>query len=127
MQKRWPAAALTGVDLAEGMLAQARRQTAGFTICQAPAEHLPLESGSVDLVTSTVSFHHWSDQAGGIGEAVRVLRRGGLFILADMRISQHGHPLVGSQVRRMFEQAGLSMRSLTSPVMFFTFTVGEKM
>jgi ubiquinone/menaquinone biosynthesis C-methylase UbiE len=127
MQKRWPAAALTGVDLAEGMLAQARKQTAGATICQAPAEHLPLESGSVDLVTSTVSFHHWSDQARGIGEAVRVLRRGGLFILADMSISHHGHPLAGSQVRRMFEQAGLSIRSQTSPVMFFTFTVGEKM
>jgi ubiquinone/menaquinone biosynthesis C-methylase UbiE len=127
MQKRWPAAALTGVDLAEGMVAQARRQTTGATIHQAPAEHLPLANDSVDLVTSTVSFHHWSDQAQGIGEAVRVLRRGGLFILADMSISRHGHPLARSQVRAMFESAGLSIRSQNSPVMFFTFIVGEKL
>ncbi len=126
MQKRWPSAALTGVDLAEGMVAQARKQTPGATIHQAPAEHLPLESDSVDLVTSTASFHHWSDQAQGIYEAVRVLRRGGLFILADMGISQHGHPLSGKEVRSMFGNAGLTIRSQTSPVPFFTFTVGEK-
>ena len=61
-----------------------------------------------------------------MGEAVRVLRRGGLFILADMSISSHGHPLSRSQVRSMFEKAGLSVRSQASPVPFFTFTVGEK-
>jgi ubiquinone/menaquinone biosynthesis C-methylase UbiE len=126
IQKRWPSAALAGVDLAEGMVAQARKLTTSATIYQAPAERLPLESDSVDLVTSTTSFHHWSDQAQGVREAVRVLRRGGLFILADMSISHHGHPLAHSQVRSMFEKAGLSIRRQNSPVPFFTFTVGEK-
>lgn len=71
MRDRWPAASLVGVDLAEGMVAQARQRTPGATILQAPAERLPLEAGSVDLVTSTTSFHHWSDQAQGIREAAR--------------------------------------------------------
>ncbi len=126
MRTRWPSVVLFGVDLAEGMVAQAIRQTSPASIYQAPAEHLPLADGSVDLVTSTVSFHHWSDQAQGVREAVRVLRRGGLFILADMNISHHGHPLSRSQVRGMFENSGLFIRSQTSPVPFFTFTVGEK-
>jgi malonyl-CoA O-methyltransferase len=65
MQARWPSAALVGVDLGEGMVAQAREQISSATIYLAPAEHLPLENDSVDLVTSTVSFHHWSDQAQG--------------------------------------------------------------
>jgi ubiquinone/menaquinone biosynthesis C-methylase UbiE len=126
MRKRWPSAVLIGVDLAEGMLARAHAQTPAAAIFQAPAERLPLESDSLDLVTSTVSFHHWSDQAQGIREAVRVLRRAGLFVLADLRIA-HGRRLPPSRVRTLFETAGLSIRSQTSPLLFFTFTVGEKM
>jgi len=81
---------------------------------------------SLDLITSTISFHHWSDQPQGVREAVRVLRRGGLFILADMSLAVQGHPISRSQVRAIFIEAGLSIRSQTSPVPFYTFTVGEK-
>ena len=126
MQARWPSAALVGVDLGEGMVAQAREQISGATIYLAPAEHLPLENDSVDLVTSTVSFHHWSDQAQGVREAARVLRPGGLFVLADMSLAAHGHPLSRTRVRAVFESAGLVIRSQTDPVLFFTFTVGGK-
>ena len=84
-----------------------------------------MESDSVDLVTSTVSFHHWSDQARGVSEAARVLCRGGLFVLADLKIA-HGRPLSRSPGSHLFENAGLSVRSQDSPLLFFTFTVGEK-
>ena len=126
MHARWPSASLVGVDLAEGMVTQARAQTAYATIYQAPAERLPLANGSVDLATSTTSFHHWNDQAQGVREAVRVLRAGGFFILADMNLATQGHPIRRPQVRAIFEDSGLSIRSQSSPVPFFTFTVGVK-
>jgi len=126
MQARWPAARLTGVDMAEGMVSQARAQTPGARIEQAPAEHLPLPDASVDLVTSTVSFHHWSDQAQGIREAARVLRPGGWFVLADVQMSFQGRPLSRHQVRQMFEAAGLTVRTQSSLVPFLGFTVGQK-
>jgi ubiquinone/menaquinone biosynthesis C-methylase UbiE len=126
MHVRWPSASLVGVDVAEGMVARAREQTDYATIYQAPAEHLPLENDSVDLATSTTSFHHWSDQAQGVREAVRVLREGGLFILADMSLAAHGHPISRSAVKALFTDSELSIRSQSSPVPFFTFTVGEK-
>jgi len=126
MHARWPSASLVGVDVAEGMVAKAREQTDFATIYQAPAEHLPLENDSVELATSTTSFHHWSDQAQGVREAVRVLRVGGLFILADMNLAAHGHPISRSAVKALFTDSGLSIRSQSSPVPFFTFTVGEK-
>ncbi len=126
MQARWPLAQLIGVDVTDGMVAKARELTHGATIYQAPAENLPLENASVDLVTSTASFHHWSDQAQGVREAVRVLRQRGLFVLADMSLAPYGHPISKTQVRATFEDSGLFIRSQTSPVPFFIFTVGEK-
>ena len=126
MQARWPAAHLMGVDLAEGMVAQARAQTPAAAFYLAPAEHLPLENDSVDLVTSTTSFHHWSDHSRGVREAARVLRRGGMFVLADMSLAAHGQAISRPGVRAMFSDAGLTIHSQTSPAPFFTFTVGEK-
>ena len=106
MHLRWPKACLVGVDVSEGMVAQARAQTSYATIHQAPAEHLPLENDSVDLVTSTASFHHWSDQAQGVREVVRVLCGGGLFILADMNLAAHGHPIARPRCRPCLKTLG---------------------
>ncbi len=81
--RRWPNAALIGVDPAEGMVEVARNLTPGVTIYRALAESLPLPDASVDLALSTVSFHHWGDQAAAFREIARILRPGGYFILSD--------------------------------------------
>lgn len=80
---RWPEAQLIGVDPAQGMVDVARELTSRATIYRGLAESLPLAEASVDLVLSTLSFHHWHDQAAGVLEIVRVLRPGGHFLLAD--------------------------------------------
>src|SRR5207249_775742 len=38
---------------------------------------------SIDLAFSTIAFHHWADQGGGLREVARVLRPGGGFVLVD--------------------------------------------
>jgi ubiquinone/menaquinone biosynthesis C-methylase UbiE len=80
---RWPGARLIGVDPAEGMVHVARQLTPSATFHRALAQSLPLPDASVDLVFSTISFHHWRDHAGGVREIARVLRPGGHFVLAD--------------------------------------------
>jgi ubiquinone/menaquinone biosynthesis C-methylase UbiE len=47
------------------------------------AERLPAEGSAYDLVVSTTSFDHWTDQAAGIRECARVLAPGGFFVLTD--------------------------------------------
>lgn len=49
----------------------------------ATAEHLPYPDNHFDLVVSTTSFDHWSNQAAGLGECARVLRSGGQVVLVD--------------------------------------------
>ena len=83
---RWPEARLTGVDAAPGMIDVARQKLPAAELHVAPAERLPLPDQAADVVLSTVSFHHWADQAAGVREVLRILRGGGRFILADVSI-----------------------------------------
>jgi len=109
----WPDARLFGVDPAEHMLSEAAiaNPKASFELAQ--AESLPFDDRSVDLVMSSLSFHHWGDQAKGIREISRILRPGGRFCLAD-----HNFPLARltrekvksrAQVREMMSAAGLAL------------------
>jgi ubiquinone/menaquinone biosynthesis C-methylase UbiE len=137
---RWPGARLTGVDLSRPMLDQARAKYGGdsrFAFHQGDSASLPVESASFDAAFSTVSFHHWRDQAGGLREAARVLRPGGVFLLADMNVplgSLFGfllHRVDGSrfrgpgELRGLLESAGFRVESLRrfwalAPVQLFT-------
>lgn len=125
MHAAWPDASFTGVDLSSGMVASAHQYTPYAAIYQAPAENLPLESCSLDLVTSSVSFHHWSDHACGMGETARVLRSGGIFILADPNI-RYAHPLSRAQARVIFQASGIQVRKQVYFLPFFSITMGER-
>jgi ubiquinone/menaquinone biosynthesis C-methylase UbiE len=115
--KRWREAHFIGIDASPPMIAEARRKYSGdsrFRFEVADAAALPLEPASVDLAFSTISFHHWGDQAGGVRRVARVLGPGGFFVLADMRPPFLLRPLMRRfhAVRsrwRLFERAGLSV------------------
>ena len=54
---------------------------------RATAERLPFAAAQFDLVFSTMTFHHWADQARGIAEIGRVLKPGGRWLLADFIVA----------------------------------------
>jgi ubiquinone/menaquinone biosynthesis C-methylase UbiE len=132
---RWPHAQLIGVDPAEGMVEVARHLAPEITFHVGSAEALPLPNASVDVVLSTVSFHHWGDQAAGIREVARVLRPGGRFFLADAiapawlsRLIHHARFRTAPQVRTLFTEAGLQVLT-QQPILsrFVLVTVGTSM
>jgi len=95
--ERWNARA-TGIDLSGPMIAEACRKYGGdgrFTFERGDASELPLAADAFDAVFSTMSFHHWGDQAAGVREAARVLRPGGHFVLADAYVPGVLRPLAG--------------------------------
>ncbi|HMF33577.1 MAG TPA: methyltransferase domain-containing protein [Candidatus Lokiarchaeia archaeon] len=106
---RWPNAARIGVDAVEGMIEVAQDLTPDVTFHVGVAENLPLPDSSVDLVFSTTSFHHWTDQTAGLGEVARVLRPGGHFFLADIALPM-GNSFKGKgKIRTLFTNAGLQV------------------
>jgi ubiquinone/menaquinone biosynthesis C-methylase UbiE len=121
---RWNSVHFTGIDASGEMIAEARRKHEGdarYVFEQCDASALPLESDSFDVAFSTISFHHWRDKAAGLREIARVLRPGGLFVLADIDppflsllrpfIKWHGHATFQGPdaIERLLEQAGLSV------------------
>jgi ubiquinone/menaquinone biosynthesis C-methylase UbiE len=128
---QWPEAKFAGVDPAPQMLSAAQRLNPQADFKVAMAESLPIEDQSVDLVLSSLSFHHWADQKKALGEIVRVLRPEGRFCLADHTAIFAN--LLGekaksaAQVATLFSDAGLAvvlqkrMRSR-----FVLITVGRK-
>lgn len=82
---RWPGAQLFGVDPAEQMVSEATRLNPNATFRVASAEALPFPDQTADLVLSSVSFHHCSDQTKGLQEIARVLRPRGCSVWPIIR------------------------------------------
>ena len=122
---RFPQSELHGVDPAPEMVRMAREgMPAGshLDFVQGAAQDLPFSDARFDVVLSTVSFHHWGDQAQGLREVARVLAPGGFFILADMFAISLGrliYVLAGSrdrfhakkEIEDLMRQAGLEVLS----------------
>lgn len=71
-------------DASEGMLAVARRRGGhGLSYLHASAEDLPLESGSVAVVTLAFGLRNMTDPAAALREVSRVLAPGGTLILLE--------------------------------------------
>lgn len=82
---------MTGIDLSDEMLPQAegyaRRSGVGDRVSfrKGDVQQIPFPDGSLDLVVSTLSWHHWSDPVAVLDEVARVLRPGGSFSIFDLR------------------------------------------
>ncbi len=82
------AALIVGLDPAPAMLRQAQRLAAARGIAPlvwvvAPADPLPFDAGSLDLVTCRLAAHHFPDLPGTLYEVERVLKPGGRLLVVD--------------------------------------------
>ena len=86
-----PGLAVIGLDLSDAMLelasARAREMGVGDRVAfvKGDADSVPYPDASFDLVTSTLSLHHWADPVAVFDEVARLLRPGGRFLIFDLR------------------------------------------
>jgi SAM-dependent methyltransferase len=66
---------VTGVDLAAGMVAEARRRHPALTFIEADAEHLPFADDAFDVALGAFLVNHTPDAPAAVAELKRVARR----------------------------------------------------
>jgi SAM-dependent methyltransferase len=76
-------AAATGVDMADEMLALARRLDGGARFMRADAEDLPFDEHSLDAVVSHFAVHHVPRPERALREFARVTRPGGWIAISS--------------------------------------------
>lgn len=87
-----PGAAVTGIDLSEGMLSVGRRKVeeAGLagriTLQQGDCLNLPFPDGSFDVVTVAFGVRNFEHLDRGYAEMARVLRKGGTLIILELSV-----------------------------------------
>jgi ubiquinone/menaquinone biosynthesis C-methylase UbiE len=92
---------VTAVDLDEAMIERAqtnahranRREDLQVSFEVADAASLPYRDETFDLVTSTLSLHHWADPGAALSEIARVLKPDGRALIWDFGTG--GHALHG--------------------------------
>jgi ArsR family transcriptional regulator len=76
-----------GVDYSTEMLAEAKRRCEkeglNADLRLGAIEHLPVADHVADLAVISLALHHLPDPEGGIWDAARILRPGGLLLIAD--------------------------------------------
>ena len=110
-----------GVDLSEGMLAQAAARSATVQWRIAPAEQLPFDDGSLDAVVTTSAFHFFNQPA-ALREFHRVLAPGGFAAVATLSPRQQlplqwltanrlnpAHAPTPAEMHMLFTDAGFSV------------------
>ena len=86
--RRNPQVWVTGLDVSPRMIEAARAAIEpGQQVIAEVGDvgRLPYRDGSVDLVVSTLSQHHWPDPAAALAELSRVLAPGGRIWIYDLR------------------------------------------
>jgi ubiquinone/menaquinone biosynthesis C-methylase UbiE len=108
---------LVGIDAAPEMVKTANTVTKDdrLTFAVGVAEQIGYPDETFDLIVSTTSFDHWSDQQAGLRECARVLRPGGRLVLVDqfswwliptMLTSRRGKARTRRRATRLLLRAG---------------------
>ncbi len=105
-----PGVRMTVTDYDEAMVAAARARLAPVAdraqVRQADATDLPFPDNRFDAVLSFIMLHHVIDWEAALGEAIRVLRPGGVLV---------GYDLVASRLARWLHQADGARHRLMAP------------
>jgi len=118
-------ASVVGVDVAEAMIARARRAYPALDFRRADAHELPFADASFDAVVGNLAVMHLSRPERAMAEFARVLRPGGRVVLTAWADPSQ-HRLVGIFLDAMAEARAVPPADLPEGPDFFRFSDDEE-
>jgi SAM-dependent methyltransferase len=112
ISKRLRESRIVGLDSSPSMLLWASRHetTDGrLRFLVGDGAKLPFADGSVDMVVSTLSLHHWTDPSAVMAEIDRVLRPGASALVYDLGLLT----MTTEEMARVAANAGIAPHSIT--------------
>lgn len=94
LEQWFPAAHVTGVDASEKLLSIARERCGRSVLLKGDATSLPLASGSIDVVFALHVVEHLKEPEAFFLESMRILRPGGILIIATPNLCGIGSRLM---------------------------------
>ncbi len=120
--KRANSSDLYGIDYADNMIHQAKKNLVGVDLSIGDAENLPYDNDSFDYVVTCAAFHHLPNPVRALTEMKRVLKKDGRVFIYDytvpcglryivnffIRFSPEGDYKIysGKELKRMLERTG---------------------
>src|SRR3989344_8184435 len=84
LKGKFPMAKIYAIDLSKNMINVAKDKFGGIDAMVGNAENLPWKNNSFDIVTNSISFHHYGNPGKALSEVYRVLKHNGKFLLMDI-------------------------------------------
>src|SRR3989344_7244786 len=84
IQEKFPAAKLSALDISTAMINRVKEKLPDADAQVGTAEMLPWADSTFDIVTNSISFHHYHSSHKALQEVYRVLKPGGKFYLMDI-------------------------------------------
>jgi demethylmenaquinone methyltransferase/2-methoxy-6-polyprenyl-1,4-benzoquinol methylase len=87
-----PAKKIIGFDISEGMLSMARKKVANTALAskvdfiKGDGEAMPFQDSSFDVITVSFGVRNFENLEKGLSEILRVLKKGGLFIILETSV-----------------------------------------
>ena len=145
IQEKFPNAHLAALDISTVMINRVKEKLPDADAQVGTAEMLPWADSTFDIVTNSISFHHYHSSHKALAEAYRVLMPGGKLYLMDPCpnsslarslynilgfIARDGHVTfyTKEEMRHMFETAGFAdiQQIPAGPLWRIVITIGEK-
>ena len=145
IKEKFPNAQLAALDISSAMITRVRERLPRVDAKVGNAEILPWTNNTFDIVTNSISFHHYHNPLSALREACRVLKPEGKFYLMDVNpdssfirsfynlfgiIARDGHVTfyTKNEMRHMFQEAGfVNVHQVLAGFLWrITITIGEK-
>ena len=81
---------IQGIDPSTAMLKEARKKFVDVKFIEAGAQDLPLESGSVDILSISYGIRNVVERQRALGEFARVLKSGGILLVLEFTKRKRG-------------------------------------